>query len=46
VSEGQGPKTITHPVTTLSGALAAPPRDNAEGYVVYFPDLDYRVKIK
>jgi RNA ligase len=42
----RGPKTTTYPFATLSEALAAPPRANAEGYVVYFPDLDYRVKIK
>jgi RNA ligase len=46
VEEWYGPKTPTYPFATLSEALAAPPRANAEGYVVYFPDLDYRVKIK
>jgi RNA ligase len=42
----RGSRTTTYPFTTLSEALAAPPRANAEGYVVYFPDLDCRVKIK
>lgn len=46
VTEWTGPKTTTYPFATLSEALTAPPRPNAEGYVVYFPDLDYRVKIK
>lgn len=41
-----GPKTKTFPYETLREALEAPPRHNAEGYVVYFPDLDYRMKIK
>lgn len=41
-----GPKTRSFPYETLREALEAPPRANAEGYVVYFPDLDYRMKIK
>jgi len=39
-------RTTTFPYKTLSEALKAPPRPNAEGYVVYFPELDHRVKIK
>ena len=42
----RGPRTQTFPYKTLREALAAPQRDNAEGFVVYFPDLDYRIKIK
>lgn len=42
----KGPKTKTFPYKTLREALEAPPRPNAEGYVIYFPDLDYRVKVK
>lgn len=46
VTEWTGPKTQTFSYKTLREALEAPPRPNAEGFVVYFPDLDYRVKIK
>ena len=46
VEEWYGPKTTTFPYKTLREALEAVPRPNAEGYVVYFPDLDYRIKIK
>lgn len=42
----RGPKTQTFPYKTLREALEAPQRPNAEGFVVYFPDLDYRIKIK
>jgi RNA ligase len=31
---------------TLAEAMAAPARDNREGFVVWFPDRDARVKIK
>jgi RNA ligase len=41
-----GPRTETHDFATLAGALAAEPRPNREGLVVYLPDLDERVKIK
>lgn len=34
------------PYTTLREALSAPPRDNAEGLVVWHPQTDARVKIK
>lgn len=46
VEEWYGPKTTTFPYKTLTEALEAPPRTNAEGFVVYFPELDYRIKIK
>src|SRR5690349_13252136 len=39
-------KTSTFPYKTLQEALQAAPRTNAEGYVVYIPELDERVKIK
>jgi RNA ligase len=42
----KGPKTQTFSYETLREALEAPARPNAEGYVVYFPDFDYRIKIK
>lgn len=42
----RGPRAATYHYKTLREALEAPPRLNAEGYVVYFPDLDYRIKIK
>ena len=42
----RGPRTQTFPYKTLREALEAPMRPNAEGLVVYFPDLDYRIKIK
>lgn len=41
-----GPVVGQMPYATLGEALAAPPRDNAEGMVVYFPDTGGRVKIK
>lgn len=31
---------------TLREALEAPPRPNAEGYVIYLPEMDVRVKLK
>jgi RNA ligase len=46
VREWRGRKTQVFPYKTLLGALTAPPRPNAEGFVVYFPDFDYRIKIK
>ena len=42
----RGPRAQTFPYKTLREALEAPVRPNAEGLVVYFPDLDYRIKIK
>lgn len=42
----KGPVATSYSFKTLSEALAAPPRANAEGYVVYVPELDDRVKIK
>jgi RNA ligase len=43
-----GPKVETFPYATLADALAAPPRPNSEGFVVYLPSLawDIRVKLK
>jgi RNA ligase len=46
LNEWQGARTATFPYKTLREAIEAPPRVNAEGYVIYFPDLDYRVKLK
>jgi RNA ligase len=46
VSDWTGPKSHTFPYATLREALEAPQRPNAEGFVAYFPDLDYRIKIK
>lgn len=46
VSDWKGPRAKTFSYKTLTEALEAPPRPNAEGYVIYFPDLDYRVKLK
>jgi len=42
----RGPRAQTFPYETLREALEAPPRPNAEGLVVFFPDLNYRIKIK
>lgn len=39
-------KTEEFPYATMTEALSAPPRDNAEGFVVHFRDEDMRVKIK
>jgi RNA ligase len=41
-----GPVVESFDHTTLAEALAAPPRDNREGMVVWFPSSDVRVKIK
>jgi RNA ligase len=46
VIEWYGPKTTTFPYKTLREAIEAAPRLNAEGYVIYFPTLDYRIKLK
>lgn len=46
IPEWQGPKTQTFSYKTLREALGAPQRPNAEGLVLYFPDLDYRIKLK
>lgn len=46
VEEWQGTRTQSFSYKTLREALEAPQRPNAEGFVVYFPDLDYRLKIK
>lgn len=42
----KGPKTQTFSYETLREALEAPQRPNAEGLVLYFPDLNYRIKLK
>lgn len=42
----RGPKTQTFSYKTLREALEAPQRPNAEGLVLYFPRLDYRIKLK
>lgn len=42
----RGPRAQTFPYKTLREALEAPQRPNAEGLVLYFPDLDYRIKLK
>ena len=34
------------PYASLAEALAAPPRENAEGLVVYFPGTGHRLKLK
>lgn len=39
-------KAAYYRYNTLRDALEAPDRPNAEGYVVYVPDMDMRVKIK
>jgi RNA ligase len=44
--EWYGEQTKVFPYKTLREALECPPRANAEGYVVYFPNLDYRIKVK
>jgi RNA ligase len=41
-----GPRAREHPYRTLAEALAAPPRENSEGLVVYLPATNERVKIK
>lgn len=46
VTEWTGPRTQTFSYKTLREALEAAPRPNAEGFVIYFPDLDYRIKLK
>lgn len=42
----RGPVAETFPYRTLAEALNAPPRLNAEGLVIHFPDTDERVKVK
>lgn len=42
----KGRKATHYHYKTLREALEAPDRPNAEGYVVYVPDMDIRVKIK
>lgn len=41
-----GPVTETFSYNTMAEALSAAPRAGKEGYVVFFPDTDQRVKIK
>lgn len=41
-----GPRVQTMPYNTLRDALNAPPRDNAEGVVVWFSETNERLKIK
>lgn len=41
-----GHKASVFPFGSLAEALAAPPRTNAEGYVIYFHETGARVKIK
>ena len=41
-----GPVVQQFPYATLAEALAAPVRDNAEGFVIWFPDRDVRTKAK
>lgn len=44
--EWQGRKATRFRYQTLREALEAPPRKNAEGFVVYLSEFDVRVKIK
>lgn len=44
--EWLGSETEVFPYSSLRTALECPPRTNAEGYVVYFPRIDYRIKLK
>ncbi len=44
--EWKGRKATRFPYKTLREALEASPRPNAEGFVVYLPEFDVRVKIK
>lgn len=46
VTDWPGPRTETHPYSTLRAALEAPPRPGQEGLVVFFPDSGDRVKLK
>jgi RNA ligase len=46
VPDWPGPVVETFPFRTLAEALAAPVRDNREGFVVWFPESDARTKIK
>jgi putative RNA ligase len=46
VATWPGPVIERFDHATLAEALAAPPRDNREGFVVWFPSTDVRVKIK
>jgi len=41
-----GPQAETFAYDMLGEALSAPPRDNCEGLVVWFPETNERVKIK
>lgn len=41
-----GPVIARFDHATLAEALAAPPRPNREGFVVWFPETDVRIKIK
>lgn len=41
----EGPCAEIHPYTSLEQALAVQ-RDNAEGFVVYWPEADLRLKVK
>ncbi len=46
-ADGWPGERVKHfPYTSLAQALAAQPRPNAEGLVVYYPETDQRVKIK
>jgi RNA ligase len=42
----RGPRAQTFPYKTFREVLEAPQRPNAEGFVVYFPDVNYRIKLK
>jgi RNA ligase len=44
--EWHGRKTTHFRYHTLREALEAPPRPNAEGFVIYLPEFDVRVKVK
>lgn len=45
-SEWSGPQATTYHFASLSEALAAPPRDNAEGYVITSRKTGGRIKVK
>lgn len=44
--EWPGPRTTVFEHETLADALRAPPRPNAEGLVVHFPEHEERLKLK
>lgn len=46
IQEWRWKKAVSYQFDSLSDVVLAPNRSNAEGYIVHFPETDFRIKLK